>query len=220
MIRSFLRRFVDHGNLSRDRIGILLALVIGIAGQIFVFSVPDPFARLAPQVPILSPPDWPGSYASIGLGISTEWPWSEKREFRTDLELNTDTYSAGISHRAIWYADPMAAAADWNGLDSTSYKKQPIMASVRGDGKPASMLFCGSGGLELPEGFRECWYLAYWGHWYTEVNFRSTLAEDLQALEMQKITTRVDQLLMAAPAEPCYWILCTGTAKAGNGNPQ
>jgi hypothetical protein len=63
------------------------------------------------------------------------------------------------------------------------------------------MLFCGS--INLPEGFRECLYLAHWKHWYTEVNYRSQRAEDLHDLEMQKFVDRVNQLLMSAPAEPC-----------------
>ncbi len=210
MIRFSLRRWITDRNLLGNRVGILLALAIGIGGLIFVFSIPDPFANLASQTPLLTARDWPGSYVGIPLGISTEWAWQEKREFHTELELHTDTYSAGISQIAIWYADPKQAAADWNKLDSASYKDQPIVASVRGDGKPASLLFCGSGKLRLPEGFRECWYLVYWEHWYIEVNYRSTLAEDLHTLEMQKITTRVDQLLMSAPTEPCYGIICTG----------
>jgi len=73
------------------------------------------------------------------------------------------------------------------------------------------MLFCGKGSINLPEGFRECWYLAHSKHWYTEVNYCSQLAEDLHDLEMQKFVDRVNQLLMSAPAEPCYRILCTGT---------
>jgi hypothetical protein len=211
MIRSSPRLWTGDRNLLWDGIGILLALTLGIGGLIFVFSIPDPFVSLAAQTPLLTPQDWPGSYASIALSISTEWPWRQKREFHTDLELNSGTYGAGIGQIAIWYANPLEAAADWNELDRASYKEQPFVTSAGGDGQPVSMLFCGSGSMHLPEGFRECWYLAYWKHWYTEVNYRSQLAEDLHALEMQKIATRVDQLLMSAPDEPCFGILCTGT---------
>src|SRR3990172_1744554 len=211
MIRSFLRRWTDDRNLLRDGSAILLALAIGIGGLMFVFSIPDPFASLAPHVPLLSPDDWLGSNASIDLSISTEWPWREKREIHTDLDLYTAEYGAGISQIAIWYANPQEAVADWNKLDRISYKEEPFVRSAAGDRLPASMLFCGSGSINLPEGFRECWYLAHWKHWYTEVNYRSQLAEDLHNLEMQKFVDRVNQLLMSAPAEPCYGILCTGT---------
>jgi len=214
MIRSSLRRFVGTSNFSRDLIGILLALVIGIGGQIFVFSIPDPFVVLAPQIPLLSPPDWPGSHASIGLGISTEWRWREKREFQTELELINDTYSAYTRQKVVWYADPMETAAAWNQLNTESYNEQPIVASFRGNDKPASMLFCRK--KDLPDDPHECWYLAYWEHWYTEVIYWSQIDDDLQSLEMQQIATRVDQLLMSAPDEPCYGILCTGTGEVGN----
>jgi hypothetical protein len=213
MIRSSLRRWSSDRILLRDGIAILLALAIGIGGLIFVFSIPNPFTGLAPLTPLLTPQDWPGSYASIAMGTSTEGPWREKRGFNTDLELHADTYGAGISQIAIWYADPMEAAAHWMALDRVSYKEEPFVTSAGGDGTPASMLFCGTGSDNLPEGFRGCWYLVYWEHWFSEVNYRSTLDEDLHMLEMQKIAARVDQLLMSAPAEPCYGVLCTNTKK-------
>ena len=213
MIRSSLRRVVGNRNLFRDAIGILLALVIGIGGLIFVFSIPNPFTALAPQVPMLSPADWPGSHASTGFGISTGWRWQEKREFSLPLVLNTGTYYAEIGQIAVWYADPTEAAADWNQLNTESYKEQPILASFSGDDKPASMLFCGK--KDLPEDesqdWHECWYLAYWEHWYIEVSYRSPFEEDFPSLELQQITAQVDQLLMSAPDEPCYGIICTGT---------
>lgn len=210
MTRFSFRQWTADRFLLTDRIGILLTLAIGLGGLIFVFSIPDPFASLPPQTPLLRPEDWPGSSANLSLGISTDGAWEEKRTFLTELYLSADTYAAGIYQTAIWYADPMHAAAYWNELDSASYQDEPIVTKIRGDGKPASMLFCGNGGLSLPEGFRECWYLVYWKHWYTEVNYRSTLTEDLHLLEMWKIATQVDQLLMSAPPEPCFWILCTG----------
>jgi hypothetical protein len=49
MIRSFLRRWTDDGNLPGGGSAILLALAIGIGGLMFVFSIPDPFASLARQ---------------------------------------------------------------------------------------------------------------------------------------------------------------------------
>jgi hypothetical protein len=211
MMRSSSHQSIIERNLLRDGIGILLSLAIGIGGMIFVFSIPDPFATLATQVPLLTPRHWQGSHAGIGLGISTEGSWREQRGFSTELEFSSDTYFAGISQIAFWYADPMQAAALWNRLDRTFYKEEPFVTSAGGDGKPSSMLFCGSGAMGLSEGFRECWYLVYWGHWFTEVQYASTLDENLHALEMQKIAALVDQLIRFAPREPCYGILCTGT---------
>jgi hypothetical protein len=195
----------------RDAIAILLLLAVGTGGLIFVFSMPDPFASLAPHIPLLSPLDWPGSDASITLGISSEWQWREKREFQTQLNLRSGSYGGGIGQTAIWYADPLEAAADWTRLDRLSYEEEPFVRSGGGDGQPVYILFCGSAGTSLVEGYRECWYLAYWKHWYTAVNYRSQLGEDLHASEMQKFAARVDQLLMSAPDEPCYGILCTET---------
>jgi hypothetical protein len=209
MIRSSLRRLAGNHNLVRDGILILLALGTGIGGLIFVFSIPDPFAALASRIPMLAPQDWPGSHASIGLGISSGWPWQEKREFVSILVRDAAAYPVEIEQRVIWYADSVEAAVDWNQLNTESYNEQPIVASTRGSDKPASMLFCGK--RDQPEGLRECWYLAYWEHWYTEVNYRSLAEEDLPSLELHQITARVDQLLISAPDEPCYGILCTGT---------
>ena len=111
----------------------------------------------------------------------------------------------------IWYADPAeatAAAASWDELDAESYNGQPIVARNIEPGKPASLVFCVvTQSADSPPG---CTYLAYWGHWFTEVFFRSQLEEDLQLQEMQQITSRVDQRLMSAPEEPCYGFLCTG----------
>jgi hypothetical protein len=179
--------------------------------MIFVFSQPDPFTFLRPQIPMLTPEDWPGSSASLGLGISTAWRWQEKREFHTELSLDAGAYAAGIGQIAIWYADPFQAAADWKMLDQEFHKEESFVTSTGGDGQPETMLFCGSAGMSLPDGFRECWYLALWKHWYTEVNYRSELADDLHMVEMQKIAARVNQLLVSASDEPCYGVLCTGT---------
>jgi hypothetical protein len=211
MTRLSLRQWTGDRKLFREGMAILLALAIGIGGLIFVFSIPDPFVSLAPHIPMLSPEDWPGSDGGRGVAISTGWSWREKREFHTGLVLSTGTSVAEISQMMIWYADPLGAAADWIRLDRSSYKEEPFVESGGGDGRPISMLFCGNRGMSLPEGFRECWYLAYWEHWFIEVNYRSQLAENLHVLEMQRIAARVDQLLMSAPDEPCYGILCMGT---------
>lgn len=53
-MKSSLPLQADKRNLSRDRIGIVLALIIGIAGQLIVFLIPDPLKILAPQIRMLT----------------------------------------------------------------------------------------------------------------------------------------------------------------------
>lgn len=208
MLRSSLRRWIGSQTSSRDRIGILLALLIGTGGLLFVFLVPDPLLRLAPHLPMLSPQDWQGSYISIGPFISDPSPsWQEKRSFFMTLELNPDAHTnAFIDQTVVWYSQAEVAAAAWDALNTETYNGQSIVARITDRGKPASMLFCLS---EEPPSPRNCTYLAYWGHWQTEVRFWSEFEEDLQLAEMQRIAARVDELLMSALAEPCYGILCT-----------
>jgi hypothetical protein len=210
MTRSPLHRWIRSQTLTRDRIGLLLALLIGIGGLLFVFLLPDPLLRLAHQVPMLSPQDWQGSYVSTELFISeSSAPWKERRRFFMTLGLNPDAHTnAFISQTMVWYADPMEAAAAWDQLDAESYNGQPIVARNTEQGKPASMLFCGEN--ESADFPGNCIYLAHWEHWFTEVVFWSQFEKDLQLPEVQQITSRVDQRLMSAPEEPCYGFLCTG----------
>ena len=191
----------------------MLAFAVGMGGLLFVFSLPDPFTSLLPLTPLLTPRDWPGSHASIVLGLSGEWPWREQRGFHSNLELPAETYTAGLGQIAIWYADPVKAAAEWDRLDRTSYKEEPFVTRGGGDGEPEHMLFCGNESMDLSEGFRECYYLAYREHWFVEISYRSTLSEEIHARKMQEIAARVDLRLMSAPDEPCYRALCTNTEK-------
>jgi hypothetical protein len=124
------------------------------------------------------------------------------------LGLNSDEQTiAFIDQTVIWYADPADAAAAWDQLDAEFYYGQPIVTRNTEPGKPASMVFCVVN--ESPDIPRGCVYLAYWGHWFTEVFFRSQFEKNLHIPEMQQITSRVDQRLMSAPDEPCYGSLCT-----------
>jgi hypothetical protein len=209
MTRLPVHRWIGSQNLSRrDRIGILLALIVGIGGLVFVFILPDPLLRLAPQIPFLSSQDWQGSYVSTKLFMSEpSAPWKERRRFYRSLGLNPDEHTnALIDQTMIWFANPAKAAAAWDQLDTKFYNGQPIVARNTEQGKPASMLFCGlNESADFPG---HCFYLAYWDHWYTEVRFWSQYEEDLQLPEIQQIISRVDQRLIAAPAEPCYGILC------------
>ena len=62
-----LPHLTGRTSVSRDRIGILLLLTIGIAGQLIVFRIPDPLDILAPQIPMLTPREWQGSYIGTDL---------------------------------------------------------------------------------------------------------------------------------------------------------
>jgi hypothetical protein len=209
MIQSFHRRSARKRNTSRDFIGILLALLIGMSGQFFVFLLPDPLAGVAPKIPMLSPQDWPGSFIATDMFISEPWmPWKEKRVFFMTLGLNNDLHTnAIIDQTAAWYADTMATEAAWNQIHLDPSIWEPVVAANPGNGKPASRLFCVK--KEMPDSPHECTYFAYWEHWYTEVHFWSQFDEDLQLPELQHIAARVNRLLMSALAEPCYGSLCT-----------
>jgi hypothetical protein len=141
-------------------------------------------------------------------------PWTEKRSFFTTLTLNSDAHTnAFIDQTVIWYAQTEAAAAVWNGLNPETYNGQQLVERNGDPARPASMLFCLSEGPPAPG---NCTYLAYWGHWYTEVTFWSQYDEDLQLPEMQRIGRRVDQLLLSASVEPCYGSLCTSALENKN----
>ena len=56
-----------------DLMAIVLLLTAGIGGQ---FILSDPLKVLAPEVPMLSPADWPGSQYNLELLITDGRPWS------------------------------------------------------------------------------------------------------------------------------------------------
>ena len=112
-----------------------------------------------------------------------------------------------MDHRRKKILHLMQAGDAWNQIDSKSYNGQPIVASSTDNGKPASRLYCGR--VYEPMDLAECWYLANWEHWTIELGYRSPLDDDLASREVQQIAARIDQLLMSAPDEPCYRILCT-----------
>ena len=106
----------------------------------------------------------------------------------------------------------MKAAASWHQLTSdyeATYSEQAIVVSFTSNAnndKPESKLFCRSKELLNADDQHICAYFAHWEHWFTQVMF---YFEEFQPFELQQITGRVDQLLMSALAEPCYWIFCT-----------
>ena len=217
----------DERNRSRDQMGILLALVIGIAGQLIVFLIPDPLGILAPQVPMLTPRDWQGSYIGTELFFTDNWrasyngdtPWSpfvwdEKRGFYQSLYLKGDDFLSSVDQTIVWYADPIENANVWKKeLDAGTYNSWPILESRLSSEQPASLLACNPDVTSSPP---QCWYLAYWEHWFTAIFFYrqsngETLTEDLLMQDIRQLTARVDQLLMSAPDEPCIGFLCTGS---------
>ena len=221
MIRSSLRWISSQNASRRDRIGILLALTIGIGGLIFVFFLPDPLLRLAPQIPVLSPQDWPGSYIGTELFLTDNWrvsyspgtPWSpflweERRGFFQSLYLTVDDVNAYIDHTVVWYANPGENADVWKKeLDAGTYNGWPIIESRLSSDKPAFFLACNP---DLASSPPQCWYLAYREHWFTAVFFWRQADKDLLMQDIHQLTARIDQLLMSAPDEPCYGYLCTG----------
>ncbi len=218
----------DNRNLSRDQMGILLLLTIGITGQLIVFLIPDPLDILAPQIPMLTPRDWQGSYIGTELFFTDNWrasynadtPWSpfvwdEKRGFYQSLYLTGDHFLSSVDQTIVWYADPSKNANVWKKeLDAGTYNSWPILESRLGSDKPASFLACvpDPGPMTSPP---QCWYLAYWEHWFTAIFFYrqsngEIFTEDLLMQDIRQLTARVDQLLMSAPDEPCFGFLCTG----------
>jgi hypothetical protein len=189
--------------------GIRLVFAIGVTGLLIVFLIPDPLQVLAPQIPVLTPQDWPDSRIYPKLFITDRWPWEEKRRFALNMDLNTDGHtSASIMQALTWYADPSQAVFAWKQLNPESYNGWPIVERNVGTDRPASFLACNP---DLSGSPPQCWYLAYWEHWYAEVFFWRQFDEDLLLQEIHELTARVDQLLMSAPDEPCYGFLCTNS---------
>jgi hypothetical protein len=120
--------------------------------------------------------------------------------------LSQENANATIDQTIVWYASPSENADAWNQLDPSTYNGWPILERRMDTDKPASFLACNP---DLSSSPPQCWYLAYWGHWVTGVFFWRQSDEDLLMQDIGQLTARVDQRLMSAPAEPCFWFLCT-----------
>ena len=201
---SFSGPGVENRNLVRDLIGILLALAFGISGQLILS---EPVKILAPRLPMLSPQDWPGSELGRALSITGGRPWRENRSFTQSIMLIKNGISiAEATQRIIWHADRMQAAAMWNQYKNEPYYDFIVIASSTNNDKPESVLLCST---PAPDTYRECLYRAYWEHWYTDVTFTLGISDDVPLSEVQKLTDRLDQLLMSAPDTPCQGVFCT-----------
>src|SRR3972149_9833556 len=150
---SFILRLFGNKNLSRDQIGIRLALIIGVIGLTIVFLIPDPAQVLAPQIPMLTPKDWQGSHKGTKLFFTDSWrtspsaplspfPWEEKRGFFHSLYWSQGTVNASIDQTIVWYADPGEKAYEWNQLPPDEYNGWPILERSIDTNKPVSFLTC------------------------------------------------------------------------------
>jgi hypothetical protein len=141
--------------------------------------------------------------------------WDEKRGFYQSLYLTGDNFLFSIDQTVVWYADPIENANVWKKeLDAGTYNGWPILESRLGSDKPASFIACNPDMVSSPP---QCWYLAYWGHWFTAIFFYrqsngETLTADLLSQDIRQLTARADELLMSARDEPCFGFLCTGSA--------
>jgi hypothetical protein len=211
-MQSFNKSIISKRNLNKDVIGIVVILTLGIGGLIFVFN---PVWVLIPKHPMISPEDWPGSRTTQGLEITGSEQWEEKRELfiRLKSKDDSDGHDAEITQKAIWYADPMKPV-----VELQNQIGRMTESSLNKD-KPAFVFDCLNNG---PPPFT-CNYHAAWGHWYTEVHFSSRTDKYLSFSEMQRIISRVDQLLTSAsdpvPMSPPYVFISTATAEATQPGP-
>lgn len=196
----------DNPFWVRDIIGILMALVVGISGQIFVL---DPLRTLASKTPMLSPRDWAGSRATSGPEVYSRADisrWKEKHEFAIRLQIGQSWVSnrgAEIWQRAAWYSDPSEAITAWNQRENGQMGEFsntiPVRTKPLEQDTPGSVLYCRE---SLQYNTRQCTYFAYYRHWYTEVWFWGGGDLYLSLTDLQSITDRVDQLLLEAPDKP------------------
>jgi hypothetical protein len=224
---SFSHRTGRKGHL-REQIGLPLLLVIGIVGQLIVFLIPDPLDLLAPQIPLLTPRDWPGSYIGTDMFFtdnhrvsydatfpSSPLRWEERRGFQQSLYLEGDNFLSSVDQTVVWYANPDESANVWKReFDRGTYNSWTFIETHQGPDRPAFFLACAPdpGPMTSPP---QCWYLAHWEHWFAAIFFYrqsngEPLTEDFLMQDIRQLTARADQLLMSAPDEPCFGFLCTG----------
>lgn len=203
-MRSLRSTIAGKGYSVRDLIGMLLALAVGISGQLFLA---DPLQVLAPSLPMLSPEDWPGSRFTIERQIMGGRAWREQRSFQQSIVLiKNQKPVASATQIIVWYADLEQAKAAWDQHRKEPYYDYPIIARSTDKDKPASLLFCSP---PVPDTPGECGYRAYWKHWYTQVTFYRGISEEFPLPEIQKLTSRIDQHLISAPDKPCQGFFCT-----------
>ena len=125
---------LGNRNLVRDLIGIVLALALGFGGQRFLS---DPVSVLAPELPVLSTQDWPGSQFSVEPQIIEAGAWSETRAFRQSLILiRNEIAIAEVTQTILWHADRMQAAAAWDQHRNDPYYDFPVVVSNTDNNRP------------------------------------------------------------------------------------
>jgi len=188
-----------------DLFSIVLIVLIGIRGQVYVFN---PTSSLSPNIPLLSTQDLPGSQLDVRLRVPREWK-PGKLEYFMKMKIVTNepyinTVKVMVSQTAIWHADSTQAADAWQDQKREFGNMKPVTITPLDIDSPESVLYCPSGiDYSSKNNFEQsCYYLAYWGHWYTEVRLYSRGEVHLSYLETKKIMDRVDQLLLSAPDRP------------------
>ncbi len=197
---SFIQRLIGNRNLLKNHVGTRWVFVIGVIGQLVVALVPYPLSILSPQLPLLTPQDWAGSYIGTKLFLTDNWRmstsdpyrpflWEEKRGFFQSLYSEPDTVNTSIEQTIVWYADPAENIKEWNRLDANTYNGWPIIERNVNKDKPISILACLPDGLDYPH---QCWYLTYWGHWFTGIFFWGQSNKDLLIKDIHQLTGRID----------------------------
>jgi hypothetical protein len=192
------------GNRSKlvDLIGIGLLFMVGLRGLIFVFY---PISALHPKLPLLSTQHLPGSQLVARLQMPRERQQDSREYFlRMKIDKSKDYIKdVTVWQYTTWYADPTKAADEWNKRKRES-NSEPIALNSFVMEKPESVFYCPSQRSSPDINFyvRICSYLAFQGHWFTEVVLYSRGEEYLSYSDIQKIVDHVDQLLIAAPYKP------------------
>ncbi len=188
-----------------DFFGIILIVLIGIGGQVYVFN---PASALRPDIPLLSTQDLPGSQLEVRLRVPREWKPGKHEYFMKMKIITNEPYinetKVMVSQSAIWYADPDKTIDEWNNRKRDFGNMKTVTMTSLAIDRPESVLYCPYGIDESSKNYYEqsCDYRAYWGHWYTEVELYSRGEQHLSYLEVKKIIDRVNQLLLSAPDRP------------------
>lgn len=206
-----MRYYQDHKSIViRDLLAILVFLGLGIGGQIFLLN---PVAILTPDLPMLSREMIPNSASTFVNESSQSGSISEQREFDITLIIGEEdqTYrgdgwlsnkGATISQTVFWYSSPAEAIQAWeqkeNKIKDDFSNAPPMMANLGNENNPASSLYCSN----EPNNRRICVYLSYWKHWYTEIWFWSGGDDYLSLSDVQALSAKATELLMAAPDNP------------------
>ena len=178
--------------------------MLGISGLTFVFH---PVSALPPKLPLLSTQHLPSSQLVARLQMPRNRQQDNREYFLRMKIVKSKDYIKDVTvwQYLTWYADPTGPANEWEKRNrDISSRYEPIPMNSFAIDKPKSVLYCPNQTNYPRINFYEqnCSYLAFRGHWYTEVILYSRGEEYLSYAEIQKIVDHVDQLLIAAPDKP------------------